>query len=740
MKRIMNLRPVFLAFVCFVLGILMFTWLWLTNSLPTFVLGGFVVTFGVLLVGAVLYSQVVKAENKTTKWFLKHKFVFVLLLVSLLLGYATMGISNQYFKSVYPNPSGEYYIIGEISDSSYEKNGYTHFVLNQVVITNESGSQKLPGNVTVMLFNDGVLNNLATYSSYMEFHGTITKTPFYNSGYNFVKYYQNSVYDATILNNSANYYVGKATLAETIRQGYFNAFSQNLPSETANLAYSLLFGGDENLSQDMLTLFSSTGVVHIISVSGLHVAVLTVLILGLLKLLKVKGKYHLYILFVLLLAYSYLCGFVPSVLRASVMSLTLLLAFKVGERYDALSALSLSGLLILLISPVQLFSLGFQLSFVCIFAMITLVPYLNHWLKAIRVPSVIAYPVSVTICVTVLTYPVIANIFGEIALYGVFGNLIAVPLYSLAYVLLFVFGSLVALIPALGFLLAVPQIFMHFGNISLGAIGKLPLATVWAFSDGYWSLLLLLLLAFLVKFVWLKPQLKSAIAITLFAFVVGVNVYYNLPNTYKTNSLTVLYQTDSNVGFITTEEGQHILVGTGFNNEKYIHNYVRSLKINKINTIVAYDYAFKYHETLLELCEQYGVEQVVIMVGNSDANSFIQQEFSHYETTILSTMQSVNLHGITLKPLIDNDMVLATEIVSGNSTMLFVKNSLLQAQLRMLEMAALPQYDVVVMNNISANLATYNIQASTLITMKNTATSANQIYLVKQLNQITIAV
>ena len=74
-----------------------------------------------------------------------------------------------------------------------------------------------------------------------------------------------------------------------------------------------------------------------------------------------------------LVFYSYLCSFTPSVCRASIMAIVLTLCDIYLIEYDSLSSLSIAGLIILAFSPFALFTISFQLSFLCIFA--------RRWLK-----------------------------------------------------------------------------------------------------------------------------------------------------------------------------------------------------------------------------------------------------------------------------------------------------------------------------------------------------------------------
>ena len=110
-------------------------------------------------------------------------------------------------------------------------------------------------------------------------------------------------------------------------------------------------------------LYQQNGISHILSISGLHVSLLGMAIYKLLKRLKFPFTLSIILAIIFLYSYGALTNFSVSTVRSVIMMVLLLLSAIFGKTYDMLSAISLSAFLILLGNPIQLFNVGFQLSF-----------------------------------------------------------------------------------------------------------------------------------------------------------------------------------------------------------------------------------------------------------------------------------------------------------------------------------------------------------------------------------------
>ena len=704
MKRVINVRPFLIAFVSLMLGILAYTFLFLTNALWATVLGVAIAFFAFILLGVTIWSFTVKKPTKINVFVYMKRYLFLIALIFVVLGTSFMGVRHFVYNSTLHSYDGVYYVAGDIEDNMQSGEDYTLITLKNVVLSDSTESYVLRSGLTVFVYATDLGDVNASYT--MEFQATIEKVNFENSEYNFLNYNNKTAYHATVLNNSYTFYEDKFSMDESVRNAYFEALSNNLSAEDANLAYAMLFGNDSNLSQNIESIFSNTGVAHILAVSGLHVGLLVALLTFLLSALKANRKTKLGVVAIFLVLYAYLCGFSPSVMRASIMSLVLLYAYLEGRRFDALSALSFAGVAILLLNPLQLFMLGFQLSFLALFAIITLVPYLNKLFQKLKVPILLYLSISVTISVTIMTFPLLAYYFNQVAVYGVLANLVVVPILSLSYVLTFLFTPIVIAIQAFGGILILPQLLLHLSKLLLNVLNGLPGSVLTVFSDGYITLMCFVLVAFVAKFVMTKHWLKTLFIILLVAVAAGSTVYYNIPITYYENAITATYQTNSNVGFVSIESGEHILVGVALTEDEFA-SLVNNLRIRKIDAIIAYDYGYKYEEFVHELCEKYGVSTIYFTNLDSAMQSDIRGEYTGVNLVFLENNVATQTGNFTVLPYVENGVLVAVQMKVGQSEILLLKNALSTTYLNMMRFLDLPNYDMIMSNDIYGNLAKY---------------------------------
>lgn len=736
--RILNIRPLFVAFVALVLGIITYIMLFLSQEVVQTIVG--MVGIFILISSLVLFvlSYVLKPTNPFSKIITLHKQTFLILLVFILAGVGVMSVSDKIYNTYYPTYNDTYYVVGEINDDYYEEYGYTFLTLNNVVITDNTSTYNLPGKVNVVLFTSGLMNSSqVSAKNLMEFNAKISKTPFFNDNYNFSYYVNKNFYSAEIVGGGYTFYEGSFSVNEYIKSQYRTVISDYMSPELSNIGYSLLFGNDEALSSETLDLFVSSGIVHIISVSGLHVAVLVAALVFLLKKLKANKVVQFIVIFIILAFYAYLCGFVPSVVRSAFMSLIFLLALGLGKRYDALSALGFAGIAILLVSPVQLFGIGFQLSFVALFALISVMPLFNKLFVKWHLPKWLYVPISATLSVTLLTYPILAYYFNQIAVYSVLSNLVVVPIMSLAYILIFLISSLAVFINFFGFILLIPNILLHFSNLILNLIASLPLSVLKVYSDGYVSLLLLLLAVFLFRYLMVNKKLKTVlVSVLLFVFIFA-NVFYNLPQTYYYNSLNVSYQNDSNISLITTSEGKNVLVGSAFTNTAYLDNLTEYLKINKIDTVIAYDFTFGQIDMLKSIVKEFDVQNLYVYYLDTNLFGTIQDNFNDMNVVVISSTQTYSVSTLQFNAVIDVNKVLALQITVADQDILVVKSGLSVTDLNILSLDVDREYDVILVNRVYSDLYALNFNTTTLITQSNNTSEFENVYNIKQLNDFT---
>lgn len=210
--------------------------------------------------------------------------------------------------------------------------------------------------------------------------------------------------------------------AARTRGGLESKLSLITDRDTKGLIMAMLFGDKSGLNENVYEEFRKNGTAHVLAVSGLHVGVLY----GFFVKLWMGRKgclFHILILAVLLM-YTVLAEFSPSVIRAAVMITLHIVADMLHRRYDLLSAAGITFLSMLIVEPYQLFNTGFQMSFLAIVSIGVILPFAKRYYKGIFLASA---------AVQLGMMPYTAFIFNYISLSTVIVN---VPIVFLAGILL----------------------------------------------------------------------------------------------------------------------------------------------------------------------------------------------------------------------------------------------------------------------------------------------------------------
>lgn len=212
--------------------------------------------------------------------------------------------------------------------------------------------------------------------------------------------------------------------------------SENLSRNEASIMQAVLLGDRYNIPKHIKELFQISGVAHILAISGLHQGIVAGLILLFLKMLPIPRRAQYFLTILLLIFYSFLTGGRPSVIRATIMAVVFLTSFIVEREGDSINALGLAVFLILLMNPLNLFDVGFQLSFISVFSIISLYSIFVNGLKRLfpdnksRIVRYFMQSLAVSISAYLGVVGFIAYYFRIVAPIAIFANLIVIPLIA----------------------------------------------------------------------------------------------------------------------------------------------------------------------------------------------------------------------------------------------------------------------------------------------------------------------
>ena len=287
----------------------------------------------------------------------------------------------------------------------------------------------------------------------VKFSGYVKKVKTFELGsFNSSLYRKRIAYTASVKESDLAVTGQKILLAEKFRMRVQKLLYDKMGAENGAVAYAVLFGDKSGIDGDITNTYKTAGIVHLLTISGLHISFLIALLGFVLKKCKVKGWVNLLIITIFVFVYSYLCGFSPAVLRASIMGLVLVFAQVSGKCYDKLNALGFAGIILLGVSPLSAYDVGFLMSFASVFAIFVLMPQISKWLNKIM-PKWSADAISVTLSAQIGILPFVSKISGTINFLSVFTNLIVVPIFSVLYPFLFVMVFVSLILPFMSFML-----------------------------------------------------------------------------------------------------------------------------------------------------------------------------------------------------------------------------------------------------------------------------------------------
>lgn len=208
-----------------------------------------------------------------------------------------------------------------------------------------------------------------------------------------------------------------------------------LCGEEAGLFRSALLGEKKKLDGEIRRLYQQSGIVHLLAISGLHLSILGMGVYKGLRRAGVSVGLGAAVSGILVISYGVLTGASQSANRAVFMMLIAFLGDVFRRTYDPLTALGLAAVFILWQEPYQLVQSGFQLSFGAFLGLCLLneTRRKGDEKEKARMPGWLLKGLEASLAVQAVTLPVIAFHFFRVPVYGVFLNLIVIPL--MAYVL-----------------------------------------------------------------------------------------------------------------------------------------------------------------------------------------------------------------------------------------------------------------------------------------------------------------
>ncbi len=320
-------------------------------------------------------------------------------------------------------------------------------------------------------------------------------------------------------------------VAPVLRQKILSLLDSIFPADTVAFAKALLIGDTSALTYEAVTALKVSGVYHIVAVSGMHVSILFALV----YMLCGKHRFFTAVFGIpVLCLFAAVAGFSPSIVRACVMQVLMIIALLANQEYDPPTALAAAVLLLLAGNPLTITSVSFQLSVGCMVGIFLFTQKLHDYLlketplgpakgKSLKAKltrwSVAS--VSVTLGAMSVTAPLCAVYFGSVSIIGILTNLLI--LWAVSFVF---YGIMAAcLLGALWLPLGIGISWVLSWPIRMilwvtDMISRVPVASVYTASV---YIVAWLIFAYILLTVFLKTKKKHPVVLTccLLAGLVG---------------------------------------------------------------------------------------------------------------------------------------------------------------------------------------------------------------------------
>jgi competence protein ComEC len=414
---------------------------------------------------------------------------------------------------------------------------------------------------------------------------------------------------------------------------YFNA-------QQSSLIKALLLGNRAVIPDAMETQFMQTGTIHYLSVSGLHLAMLTGFFFLILGWLNITGRKRAIVLMIIAVLYAMLTGLSTPVSRSLVMIVIFLGAEIFNRESNPFNSLALAALIIAIYNPQEVFSAGAQLSFISVLSIISLSPSLFLLFKYKNIDNSLPTFIEPTIiekCEMILKKYLVGSITVSLsACFGVFlivlcyfnivtpiaviTNIILSPLIFLIMLVGFIslpftsLGVYSYIVPIVSFLtevlMRIVSWFSHF-PLAYFYMPDIPPAFVWIF----YSLFFLWLISYRFKFINWKYFIM-VITIFILAFIIWA---LNIQTDNKREGL-VLTMLDVRKGasfVLETPDGKTIIYDAGTTGsrdigEQVITPFLWNKGINRIDTLILSHSHLDHINGVKSILERFAVRRVVI--------------------------------------------------------------------------------------------------------------------------------
>lgn len=433
---------------------------------------------------------------------------------------------------------------------------------------------------------------------------------------------------------------GIAALLKSAKCRTADIFESALGDDSA-VVMGLLFGETSGIDEDIIETFRRGGTAHVLAVSGLHLGLLYSFLC---RFKRKKRSIPADIAIVLALsAYTALAGFTASVVRACLMIFIHIAGNHLNRRYDLISSTCVSMIIILAVNPMQIYSAGFQMSFLAVITLGIMIPLIQKKIKGILLPMIAVQTGMVPYTMYVFNYVSLTSVISNIPVYFIAAAMIPAGILVIAFCWLPVIAKPAAMITGL-----FVKLLLWCNDFTyMGGVFTFDVASPSVIFLAVYYIFIFYMCSEAGQIALIRRNYKKIAAVFAAAVICGTGCSVYLSDGFEKTDMVFVDVGQGDCLHIKAG-GKNLLIdgGGSFNynvGKSTLKPYLLKNGVTKIDMAIATHLHTDHYQGLKELSQTYRIKKLGVYEANSVNENHLKKEFKTDEILYLAAGDVINM-------------------------------------------------------------------------------------------------
>lgn len=433
---------------------------------------------------------------------------------------------------------------------------------------------------------------------------------------------------------------GIAALLKSAKCRTADIFESALGDDSA-VVMGLLFGETSGIDEDIIETFRRGGTAHVLAVSGLHLGLLYSFLC---RFKRKKRSIPADIAIVLALsAYTALAGFTASVVRACLMIFIHIAGNHLNRRYDLISSTCVSMIIILAVNPMQVYSAGFQMSFLAVITLGIMIPLIQKKIKGILLPMIAVQTGMVPYTMYVFNYVSLTSVISNIPVYFIAAAMIPAGILVIAFCWLPVIAKPAAMITGL-----FVKLLLWCNDFTyMGGVFTFDVTSPSVIFLAVYYIFIFYMCSEAGQIALIRRNYKKIAAVFAAAVICGAGCSVYLSDGFEKTDMVFVDVGQGDCLYIKAG-GKNLLIdgGGSFNynvGKSTLKPYLLKNGVTKIDMAIATHLHTDHYQGLKELSQTYRIKKLGVYEANSVNENHLKKEFKTDEILYLAAGDVINM-------------------------------------------------------------------------------------------------